>query len=181
MRLVPTASQTVGPYFFIGMGHLCTRSAPAPAKEVTVHGQVLDANRAPVPDAVLELWFADPSGQYASRADASGRPCGFARIATDAEGRFSFTTCMPGPVPFDCECMQAPHIGVLFFARGLLRHLLTRMYFPGERTNAADPLLQSLSEDRRATLVARNTSASGKDLEWNIVLQGENETVFFAW
>lgn len=179
MKLVPTASQTVGPYFSIGMEYLCATSAPA--ETVTVHGQVFDANRLPVPDAVLELWHADPSGLYSSQRERSGRPAGFARIATDAEGRFSFTTCKPGAVPSGLNHMQAPHIEVLFFARGLLRHLITRMYFPDEASNATDPLLQSLPDDRRATLVASDKSASGDDLEWNIVLQGEDETVFFAW
>jgi protocatechuate 3,4-dioxygenase alpha subunit len=146
-----------------------------------VCGQVLDANRSPVPDAVLELWEADPAGHYSREPDASGRAAGFARIATDEEGRFSFTTCRPGAVPFDNTQMQAPHIVVLVFARGLLRHLMTRMYFPGQVANAADPLLQSLPENRRSTLAAHSQPESGENLEWNIVLQGEDETVFFAW
>ena len=184
MKLVPTASQTVGPYFRIGLGYLCGNpELNGAAKTVTVRGRLLDANRDPVPDAMLELWYADPQGCYAARsegADRTGRAPDFARIATDDEGRFSFTVCRPGPVPFDGERMQAPHIEVMVFARGLLRHLITRMYFPGEAANAADPLLQAVPGDRRATLIARSAS-SPESLEWNIVLQGEDETVFFAW
>lgn len=180
MRLVPSASQTVGPFFFIGLGHLCDVPRTFEAKSATVHGRVVDANGAPVPDAVLELWQADGAGRYTTEPDtASGQPFGFARIATGDDGSFRFTTCLPGAVPFDGNRMQAPHIVVLFFCRGLLRHLIARMYFPDEPANATDPVLQSLPADRRATLIAHNISP--ETLEWNIVLQGENETVFFAW
>jgi protocatechuate 3,4-dioxygenase alpha subunit len=135
-----------------------------------------------VPDAVLELWQSDPLGNYPTgSADASGLAAGFARIATDDKGSFSFTTCRPGAVAFDGIQKQAPHLVVLVFARGLLRHLITRMYFPDEPGNATDPLLQSLPDDRRPTLIARGTSGAADTLYWNVVLQGENETVFFAW
>jgi protocatechuate 3,4-dioxygenase alpha subunit len=184
MKLVPTASQTVGPYFRIGLEHLCANPAAKGAKTVTVRGRVLDANREPVPDAMLELWQADLRGQYDSQpesANSRGRAAGFARIATADDGSFAFTAGRPGAVPFDGTRIQAPHIEVLVFARGLLRQLITRMYFPGEEANAADPVLQSLPDDRRATLIARGPSSAAEILEWNIVLQGEDETVFFAW
>jgi protocatechuate 3,4-dioxygenase alpha subunit len=84
-------------------------------------------------------------------------------------------------VAFDGIRKQAPHLVVLVFARGLLRHLITRMYFADEPGNATDPLLQSLPDDRRSTLIAQGTSDSADTLHWDVVLQGENETVFFAW
>lgn len=184
MKLVPTASQTVGPYFRIGLDHLCENPAFMGEKKVSIRGRVLDANREPVPDALLELWQADAYGRFATgidHADPYGRPAGFARIATGDDGCFAFATSLPGAVPFDGTQMQAPHIEVLVFTRGLLRHLITRIYFPGERANAIDPVLQALPEDRRTTLIARRTSHAAEILEWNIVLQGEDETVFFAW
>jgi protocatechuate 3,4-dioxygenase, alpha subunit len=183
MRLTPTASQTVGPFFCIGLDHLCARPMSSDEKEMTVHGRVLDANHQPVPDAMLELWYADSAGHYpvdSVGTNLAGRAAGFARVITDDEGRFSFTLPRPGAVPYDSTRMQAPHITVCCFARGLLRHLMTRMYFPDEDANAVDPVLQSLPEDRRATLVAHKESPSVDTLEWNIVLQGEDETVFFA-
>jgi protocatechuate 3,4-dioxygenase alpha subunit len=182
MKLVPTASQTVGPYFRIGLQHLCRAADSSSTETFDVHGRVLDVNRVPVPDAMLELWQADPLGLYSRDKEIAskfGFAPGFARITTDDEGCFRFTTCRPGAVPFDSHRMQAPHLVVLFFARGLLRHLITRMYFPDELANATDPVLQSVPEERRGTLIGRNKSAG--NLEWNIVLQAEDETVFFAW
>ena len=184
MKLVPTASQTVGPFFRIGLGHLCEGPATQQGRVVSVHGRVLDAEGKPVPDAVLELWQANPEGHYAvdrATVDVSGRAAGFARIATDESGAFQFCRCMPGAVAFDDTAMQAPHIVVLVFARGLMRHLITRMYFPGEPGNESDPILQSIAEERRGTLIARSESRSSDELEWDVVLQGAGETVFFAW
>lgn len=182
MTLVPTGSQTVGPFFTIGLGHLCAAGPALAATPITIRGRIVDGSGNGVPDAALEIWQADPLGHYASEPDdASGLATGFARIAPDEFGQFDFTTCRPGPVPFDETTQQAPHLVVLVFARGLLRHLITRMYFPGEPGNATDPVLQSLPSDRRPTLIAQGSAASAHTLEWNIVLQGENETVFFAW
>jgi protocatechuate 3,4-dioxygenase alpha subunit len=183
MKLVPTASQTVGPFFGIGLGYLCEGSATQEGRVVSVHGRVLDAERGPVPDAVLELWRANSQGHYGGRAtaDGSGRAAGFARIATDDSGSFRFCTCLPGAVPFDDASMQAPHIVVLVFARGLMRHLITRMYFPGQPANGSDAILQTIPEERRGTLIAQSQSPSYDELEWDVVLQGTGETVFFAW
>jgi protocatechuate 3,4-dioxygenase alpha subunit len=182
MKLVATGSQTVGPFFSIGFGHLGSLAAAVDSKPVTVHGKVIDGEGESVPDAVLEFWQADPLGNYATAsADVSGLAAGFARIATDDDGCFGFSTCRPGAVAFDGIQMQAPHLVVLVFARGLLRHLITRMYLPDEPGNATDPLLQSLPDDRRPTLIARKISGSADSLHWEVVLQGENETVFFAW
>jgi len=116
---------------------------------VSVEGRVLDGDGQPVPDALLELWA--PSFR------------GFGRIATDDAGRYRFTT------------LPAPHILVSVFARGLQRRLVTRLYFPGDPANDADFALARVPPARRETLIAR----SGDPLRWDIVLQGEAETVFF--
>lgn len=187
MKDVCTGSQTVGPFFRIGLDYLFGQTAEQPAAgSLTVRGLVLDANRNPVPDAMIELWYADPAGRYATEPSQAGTlpGClspGFARVDTAGDGTFGFSLVKPGPVPFDDSRTQAPHVEVLFFARGLLRHMITRMYFPGEAANAADPVLQSVPENRRATLIAQPDPQHPDSLLWNIVLQGEQETVFFAW
>jgi len=117
-----------------------------------------------VPDAMVETWQADERGEY--RTDF-----GWARCGTDLEGRFSFRTAKPGRVDG-----QAPHLEVLVFARGLLKPVLTRMYFPDE-DNGADPVLAAVAPERRATLVA---VPEGDGLRFDVHLQGERETVFFA-
>jgi protocatechuate 3,4-dioxygenase, alpha subunit len=182
MKFVPTGSQTVGPFFAIGLNHLCTQPASVDSGTVRIQGRIIDGNGDAVPDAVLEIWQADRQGCYATEAaHPSGYAVGFRRIASEDLGCFSFTACRPGPVPFDNLREQAPHLVVLVFARGLLRHLITRMYFPDEPSNATDPILQSLPADRRETLIARSGNLSAATLTWDIVLQGVAETVFFAW
>jgi protocatechuate 3,4-dioxygenase alpha subunit len=183
MKLIPSGSQTVGPFFRIGLEHLCARDVAATdAEKVTIRGKVIDGEGTPVPDALLEIWHADANGSYgASGPDASGRPCCFTRAATGDDGTFAFSICRPGAVVCDEEATQAPHIAVLVFARGLMRHLMTRMYFPGEEANERDPLLQMVPRERRHTLIARQSPCGSGELRWDVVLQGENETVFFAW
>lgn len=184
MKLTPSGSQTVGPYFRIGLQHLCADDAQAApgVDSVAVHGRVTDANGAPVSDAMLELWHADRDGRYdAGLPDASGRSACFTRVATDDDGNFQFTIARPGAVTSQEGTSQASHVAVLFFARGLLRHLITRMYFPDEAANDSDPILQSIPEERRHTLIAKRDSSASGALEWNVVLQGKDETVFFAW
>lgn len=184
MRLTPSASQTVGPFFRIGLEHLCASDAEGEvdgAQTVRVRGRVLDGNGTPVPDAVLEIWHADAEGRFGAEEPAqSGRSACFTRVATDGDGSFCFAIPKPGVIHCGAES-QAPHLAVLVFARGLLRHLMTRMYFPAEPANAADPVLQLVPQDRRHTLVARETAQRPGDLEWNVELQGDDETVFFAW
>ena len=162
MALGLTPSQTVGPFFSFG---LCERPCNVlVADGIRIDGRVFDGAGEPVPDAMVETWQADESGEY--RPDF-----GWARCGTDADGRFSFTTAKPGRVDG-----QAPHLEVLVFARGLLKPVLTRLYFPDE-DNDSDPVLASVGPDRRATLVAV-PEADG--LQFDIHLQGERETVFFA-
>lgn len=183
-ELVATPSQTVGPFFRIGMEALYTPDlAPNSADRIAISGRVLDGDAAPVNDAVLEIWQANALGKYAHPDDARALPLtagftGFGRVPTDAEGRFRFSTIKPGSVPGPRGVAQAPHLVVAVFMRGLLIHLLTRVYFPDEPGNASDPVLQLVPADRRATLVARR---SAEGLEWNVILQGDNETVFFDY
>ncbi len=160
-----TPSQTVGPFFGVGLPFEKGEQVapPGSAGVIRIEGQVLDGKGEPVPDALLEIW--QPT-------------TGFGRARTDSEGAFSFTTPKPGATPAPGGRMQAPHLNVTVFARGLLRHLVTRMYFPDEtEANAADPALNLVEPARRQTLIAKN---SGGVLHFDVRLQGERETVFFA-
>jgi protocatechuate 3,4-dioxygenase alpha subunit len=185
MKLPPTASQTVGPYLHIGLAWLTIdRLAPpeCPDQHVTLEGQVVDGDGQPVSDALIEIWQANAHGKYVHPEDTQAGPPtpgfrGFGRVPTDPEGRFRFLTIKPGPVADPHGGLQAPHILVSVFMRGLLKRLVTRVYFPDEPRNADDCVLRLVPTDRRATLVARQI-APGK-LEWSVILQGENETVFF--
>jgi protocatechuate 3,4-dioxygenase, alpha subunit len=159
---VTTPSQTVGPYFSIGL--LARRSNEVAADGIVVTGRVLDGAGEPVPDAMVEIWQADEEGRYQP-------DFGWGRSGCDEDGRFSFVTRKPGSV-----AGQAPHLTVLTFARGLLKPALTRMYFPDEeQANTSDPVLSAVGDP--STLIAR---AGARGLEFDIRLQGENETVFFA-
>jgi protocatechuate 3,4-dioxygenase alpha subunit len=162
-----TPSQTVGPFFSFG---LCDRPstelvAPETQGAVRVGGSVLDGAGEPVPDALVEIWQADESGSYHG-------DFGWGRCGTDAGGRYSFVTVKPG------RTGGAPHVSLLVFARGLLKPVLTRMYFPDEEAaNAADPVLAGIADARfRATLVA---AADDGGLRFDVRLQGEEQTVFF--
>jgi len=187
MSLRATSSQTVGPYFAIGLTWL-ERSDLAepgvPGERISIEGRVLDGDGNPVPDAVLEVWQANSHGKYAHPEDTQKKPAepafrGFGRIPTDDEGRFRFTTIKPGPVPGPDDRLQAPHIAVTVLARGLLQRLVTRIYFPGEPANETDFALGLVSPERRGTLIATQTGGDAGRLEWNVILQGPGETVFF--
>ena len=181
-----TPSQTVGPFFSIGL-ELLNRldlAEGSTGEQISIQGRVLDGDGQPVPDAILEIWQADADGRYHhpehSSAPTDANPFfGFGRIPTDEHGRFSFTTIKPGPVHGPDGNPQAPHLQISVFMRGLLKQLVTRLYFPEEPLNASDPVLQLVPESRRDTLVARPTGPNGNTLEWNVCLQGANETVFF--
>ncbi|HKQ23697.1 MAG TPA: protocatechuate 3,4-dioxygenase subunit alpha [Burkholderiales bacterium] len=185
MRLVATASQTVGPFFDIGLEKLCvadlTKSA-AGGEKVSIQGRVLDGDGKPVNDALIEIWQADDQGKYAHQADGREKLLGigfkgFGRAATGDHGDFRFVTIKPGRVSGPRGVLQAPHLVVAVFMRGLLKHLVTRMYFPGEASNEEDAVLALVPKERRATLVAK--PAVDGVLEWNLNLQGRDETVFF--
>jgi protocatechuate 3,4-dioxygenase, alpha subunit len=184
-RLQATASQTVGPYFAIGLDPLLRADlAPTgvPGRRVTIAGRVLDGDGAPVTDALLELWQANADGRYAHPDDLQDRAVdprfhGFGRVATNAAGDFRFATLVPGRVPGPGGMLQAPHIVVGVFMRGLLKQLVTRIYFPDDTANAGDPILALVPAARRGTLIARPEPAGG--FTWNVILQGDGETVFF--
>jgi protocatechuate 3,4-dioxygenase, alpha subunit len=169
-----TASQTVGPYFQLGMEALCRAdiAGEAPGPRMQIGGRVLDGDGTPVSDALLELWQPAPDGRFG----VPGFP-GFGRVATGSDGEFQFSTLLPGRVAGADAQLQAPHILVAVFMRGLLRHLVTRIYFPGEPSNSTDPVLGLVPAERRWTLIARGEA--GGPLQWNVVLQGHDETVFF--
>jgi protocatechuate 3,4-dioxygenase, alpha subunit len=170
-----TPSQTVGPFFSIELPYSDgPRVVPeGTAGAVWLRGRVLDGDGAPVPDALVESWQADPRGQF------GGDFRGFGRSGTDDEGRWAILTLKPGPVPgASGEPAQAPHVDLNIFARGLLHRVVTRLYFADEgQANAADPVLAGLDEDARATLVAE-PCADGYELD--VHLQGPHETTFFA-
>jgi protocatechuate 3,4-dioxygenase alpha subunit len=189
-----TTSQTVGPYFRLGLDALnCRDLAPpgTPGERISIQGRVLDGDGVGVPDAMLEIWQADSYGKYAYRDQlseaASGEKSlhsafrGFGRIPTDDQGRFSFSTIKPGPVPGPAGKQQAPHLVVSVFMRGLLIRLVTRIYFAGHPLNAQDPILLLVKSERRATLLAAPAAGRADVLEWNVMLQGQGETVFFEF
>jgi protocatechuate 3,4-dioxygenase alpha subunit len=187
MRLIPTPSQTVGPYFHLGLAWLTTTDLAKNAsagERIVVAGSVLDGDGNPIPDAVFEVWQANAYGKYAHPEDTQDRPIdpgfsGFGRIPTDNDGHFRFITIKPGPTPGPGNTMQAPHIIVTLFMRGMLRQLCTRIYFSDEAANATDPVLGHIEDRaRRNTLIARR-SADAPEYRWDIRMQGENETVFF--
>ena len=166
--LQPTASQTVGPFFNPPIKLDGLDQAFATGDFITLEGQLLDGAGAPIGDAMIEFWQADAQGHAANGSNTIGAQAGFARIGTDREGRFRLTTVKPGATPD-----AAPHIAVTVFARGLLRHLFTRVYFSADANDA----VQKLAEARASTLVAQAVSANL--YRWNIHVQGAQETVFF--
>lgn len=183
MGLQATTSQTVGPFFSIGLTWLKKDNLVGPGvsgEPVTIQGRVLDGDKNPVPDALLEFWQADSQGSYGQAGDQQNqRFRGFGRIATDEDGKFGFATIKPGPIPGPDGKSQAPHIAVSVFARGLLRRLVTRIYFPDEAGNSNDFVINLVEPARRGTLVAKNVAGQSGAFEWNVILQGDDETVFF--
>jgi protocatechuate 3,4-dioxygenase alpha subunit len=187
MSLQATTSQTVGPFFSIGLTRLNRDDLAGPGvsgERASIEGRVLDGDGQPVPDAILEIWQANALGKYAHPDDMQDKAVeaefsGFGRVPTDDEGRFRFNTIKPGPVPGPQENPQAPHIVVSVFARGLLRRLVTRIYFPDEPANARDFALSLVPAARRATMIARRIGDRANALAWDVRLQGPKETVFF--
>jgi protocatechuate 3,4-dioxygenase alpha subunit len=179
-----TPSQTVGPYFSIGLPWEGSAHAVPPLSPdaITITGGVRDGAGEPVPDALVETWQADSHGRFADLHEWGGASDvegfrGFARAATDDQGRYRIVTIKPAPVPGPGGDMQAPHIDVSVFARGLLRRCVTRIYFADEEeANATDAVLSAVPQPRRGTLLAR-PAADG--YRFDIRLQGSGETVFF--
>ncbi|WP_342362111.1 protocatechuate 3,4-dioxygenase subunit alpha [Terrarubrum flagellatum] len=190
---VLTASQTVGPFF-----HYMLTPHDYPTRQlftndltengvagdrIVIEGRVTDGDGEAVPDAVIEIWQADSQGRYAhpddKRGPASNNFRGFGRSATDKDGVFKFVTVKPGAVPGVNGATQAPHIAVNVLGRGMLIHLVTRIYFEGEATNATDGILALVPAERRSTLIARRDTKNPSLYRFDIRLQGDGETVFF--
>lgn len=172
-----TASQTAGPYWhmidFPEWADLLRADGPnanITGERIILTGRITDGDGAPCSDAMVEIWQADPEGRYDSGFH------GFGRCATDENGVFRFVTLKPGPVRGRGNAIQAPHVVISIFARGLLKQLVTRLYFAGEALNENDPLLSAVDPARRGTLIAQPNGQG----EWrlDIRLQGEGETVF---
>ena len=171
-----TGSQTVGPYLHLGLvgdlipAEIVPREQPG---AIVIRGRLLDGAGEPVPDGMIETWQADPAGRY-----NTGGFGGLGRSGTVDGGTFEIVTVKPGRVPFPDGGLQAPHLAVGVFARGLLKRLATRLYFPDEaEANASDPVLGLLSDAERATLIAVPEDGA---LRFDIRLQGAGQTTFFA-
>jgi protocatechuate 3,4-dioxygenase, alpha subunit len=190
-----TPSQTVGPFFKYGLtsggkydwndaftNNLVTLDASG--ERIRLEGRVFDGDGQPVPDAMLEVWQADAQGRFADPKGGGALPNaafrGFGRCDTDENGTYAFDTIKPGQVADPDGKPQAPHILLAVFARGMLRHLYTRIYFGDEAANAADPVLAIVPAERRSTLIAARESGNGNAVyRLDLRLQGDNETVFF--
>jgi len=187
MSLLLTPSQTTGPFVAISFERSTVENvAPegVSGERCLIRGRVLDGDGKPVDDAVVEIWQANAHGRYAHPEDTREKLLengfrGFGRALTDHNGAFRFSTIKPGQVPGPGDRLQAPHLVVVVLMRGLLKHLATRVYFPDDPANADDPILVLVPAERRSTLIAREVDTGV--LEWDIVLQGENETVFFDY
>lgn len=189
-KLIPTASQTVGPFFHVGLDRPeladLTRGGKAKGEKVAIEGQVRDGDGAPIPDAMLEVWQANAAGRYDHPADPQEKPrdadfLGFGRVFTDKEGRYRFATVRPGAVPGRGNALQAPHIVMAVFARGLLKHLVTRLYFGDlARANETDPVLSKIEDlAARRSLIAKPVGGATPTYRFDVVLQGVGETAFF--
>ena len=187
MSLQATTSQTVGPFFRIGFEWLYRDNLVGEGvsgERVTIQGRVFDGDGVPVPDAILEIWQANAHGKYDHPEDTQDKPLepgfkGYGRVPVTAQGVFRFATIKPGPVPGPKGKEQAPHLVISVFMRGVLRRLVTRIYFADDPRNTADSILNLVEPSRRSTLIAKKTAGAPGTLEWNVVLQGPDETVFF--
>lgn len=188
-RLPQTPAQTVGPFFHYALTEVPVDELDpdgAAGTPIVVVGTVYDGAGDPVPDAMVEVWQSDGAGRYRHPLDgrSSDVPTsfiGFGRVATTAEGRYRIATVMPGTVPGRNGTIQAPHLNVHVFARGLLDKLSTRIYFSDHPANAEDPVLAAVPAERRDTLIAGGDGEDGgvPRYRFDVVLQGERETVFF--
>jgi protocatechuate 3,4-dioxygenase, alpha subunit len=189
MIFAPTPSQTVGPYFSIGLPWPQGPHAIPPDTDgaITISGTVFDGHGEPIPDHLLEFWQADPDGRF-NDLHGHGGPStvagfrGFARCGTEVgDGTYELITVKPGPVPGPSGSVQAPHIAVSLFARGMLHRVVTRIYFADEAdANAVDPVLARVAVERRATLLA--VPSDDRAYRFDIRVQGPSalETVFFS-
>jgi protocatechuate 3,4-dioxygenase alpha subunit len=193
MKRIVTPSQTVGPYYKIGFGPIPALTGPEiPGERVTITGRLLDGGGDPVPDGMLETWQANDRGKYAHPEDWQDKQVtpgftGFGRWIPAQDGTFHIATIRPGPVPYPgtdpdagSRTEQRPHLVVTVFARGLLKHLITRIYFQDDPRLARDPVLRRVKDEtRRATLIAQPAGGQPGAYRWDVRLQGPGETVFF--
>lgn len=194
MDTVPTPSQTVGPFFHVNLTRVencvqCIAGPRAKGERVWLRCRVFDGADQPVPDAMIEIWQADADGRYYSAGPIHDSAAlkseddpgwrGFGRMPTDENGSCEFETIRPGRVPGPSAVLQAPHIEVAIFARGMLKQLFTRIYFAADPANGEDPVLQLVPQDRRETLMAHPDPGHAGKWNFEIHLQGQDETVFF--
>lgn len=185
--LKQSSSQTIGPFFHFALtlgGENLLVNDRTQGEKIIICGQVLDGDGQPVSDAMVEIWQADANGYFNHPNDpgqslADPHFTGFGRSPTVKEGQFSFKTIKPGIIASE-QTKQAPHIAVHIFARGMLIHTLTRIYFSDEEMNQSDAVLNSVPEARRQTLIAQRQNGQGlPTYRFDIRLQGTEETVFF--
>jgi protocatechuate 3,4-dioxygenase alpha subunit len=185
-----TTSQTIGPFFSPSLLRDDARrnvlvQPGTEGERIRIEGRVLDGDGLSVTDALVEIWQANARGRYNHPADTGPAAldpafAGFGRSGTDEDGGYWFETVKPGPVPLGRGGFQAPHIVVTVFARGLLNHAVTRLYFGDDPATRDDPVLLSVPAERRPTLLAARHQSDGQPVyRFNIILQGEAETVFF--
>ena len=187
MDLVPTPSQTVGPFFHFELttDEHCVRCIAGPqvkGEHTWITFRVLDGDGLPLNDAMLEIWQADANGIYNHPNDPQAKEVqsgwvGFGRLATDEDGTCELETIKPGHVSGTPP--QAPHLNVAVFARGMLKQLFTRVYFADDLANSEDPVLALVPSDRRDTLLAQPDPSRSGHWRFDVRLQGERETVFF--
>jgi len=196
---VVTPSQTIGPFFNLGLirdgdDDMACKLPGGPRAQgtpIVVTGQVVDEDGKPVRKALIEVWQADHSGKYDHPDDTMPvQPDpnfkGWARVLTDADGRYSFRSVRPGPYPnpgYD-NWMRPPHIHYSIFAAGLMERLITQLFFPGEELNDVDPILNGVEDlAARASLIARELPAGPdgtRNYAFDIVLRGRQETPFMV-
>jgi len=188
LDLVATPSQTAGPYLHLGLTANrsvgCLAGANAKGERIWLTCRIFDGDGTPVSDAMIEIWQANADGKYHHPEDTQQKALdpafgGFGRLATGEDGSCVFETVKPGRVPGSDGVMQAPHLSVSIFARGLLKRLATRIYFAGDPANQEDVVLSLVPQERRSTLMAQPDPSRHGGWSFDIHLQGEGETVFF--
>ena len=191
--MIQSPSQTIGPYYALGLVRKGDKvitnvlaSEKTQGERIRIEGRVIDGDGRPVEDAMVEIWQANSHGRYNHPLDEQDKPLdpdfmGHGRAGTDRDGNYWFETIKPGSIPGLDDTRQSPHINAIVFARGMLVHAFTRIYFDDEDANQNDPVLMSIGDEtRRNTLIARHETSEGRTIyRFDIHLQGENETVFF--
>jgi protocatechuate 3,4-dioxygenase alpha subunit len=180
--------QTVGPFFHEALpweGGADLTNPKTQGTHIQLIITALDGNGDLVSDGMIELWQADTHGSFNHPDDARGHDrdpnfSGFGRGTANQDGQFVFNTIIPGRVLGPGNTLQAPHIDVSFFSRGLVRRLVSRIYFEGQPGNDEDPVMGLIDPARRSTLIARKDPSTLNEWHWTIRLQGDNETVFFS-